>query len=285
VKYYQPRLLGLRFPIDLDGYYEPGAKSVTQPYRIEQFGANINLRRELRKYTQLWLTGSYQHVNIYGIEASKQDEFKELQGISIRRKVGISLENDTRSNHFIPTGGSQTILYTEFFGGILGGDHNFFKTTVSWSRFLQPQGSTKLRTWAFRFKLGRAIPYSSGDFVPRLDRFFLGGASTIRGYTENTIGPKDANNDPEGGTILGLANLEYREGLFWKLGWSMFLDYGNIWLENREVGFNSMRLSGGAGLQFFSPLGPIRLDYGRKLLVGDKGLTGGRLHLSILYAF
>ena len=285
LNYFQPWLLGLRVPLDLEAYYEPGAKSVIQPYRIEQFGGNINLRQQLRKQTRLWLSGSYQQVNIYGISESEEEVFRRDKGINIRRKMGFSLENDTRSNLFVPLGGSHTNLQAEFFGGILGGDHNFAKVVLSWSRYFPAAGGTQLETWAFRLKLGRAFEYKLKDFVPSFDRFYLGGASSIRGYVENSLGPKDSAGKVVGGKIIGLTSLEYRKALFGKLGWSMFLDWGNAWLETENVTWRSLRLSGGLGLQYFSPLGPIRLDYGRKLLRGSEGLKGGRLHLSILYAF
>jgi outer membrane protein insertion porin family len=290
LNYTQNWTLGLRIPFELEAYYEPGAKSAIQSYRIEQFGGNLNLRQQLRKQTRLWLTGSYQQVNIYGIPEEQVETFRNQQGISIRRKVGFSLENDSRSSIFVPQGGSLTQLQTEYYGGILGGDHNFAKIVLSWSRYFQTPGISQLEVWAFRLKGGKAFEYSLKDFVPSLDRFYLGGASSIRGYDENSLGPKaidDSTGDTVvvGGKIFMLANVEYRKALFSKLGWSMFLDWGNVWLETKNITIRSMRLSGGFGLQYFSPLGPVRLDYGRRLLRGQDGLKGGRLHLSILYAF
>jgi outer membrane protein insertion porin family len=285
LNYHQPWIMGLKLPIDLEAYFEPGAKSLIQPYRVEQFGGNINLRQQLRRQTRLWVSGSYQQVNIFGIPDEEEESFRRELGINVRRKVELSLENDTRSNILIPLRGSYTQLRVELYGGILGGDHNFSKVIGTWSRYMQPGSRAKLETWAFRLKVGRAFEYSLKDFVPSFDRFYMGGASTIRGYSENSLGPEDTAGAPIGGKVLFLANAEYRSALFGKLGWSMFLDYGNVWLDTKQVSLNSLRLSGGFGLQFFSPLGPIRLDYGRKLLRGQEGLQGGRLHLSILYAF
>lgn len=290
LNFYQPWTFGLRIPLDLEAYYEPGAKSAIQSYRIEQFGGNLNLKQELRKQTRLWLTGSYQQVNVFGIPEDQQATFRRDQGINIRRKIGISLENDSRNSIFVPQGGSLTQLQTEFYGGILGGDHNFSKIVLSWSRYFQTPGISQLEVWALRLKGGRAFEYRLRDFVPSLDRFYLGGASSIRGYDENSLGPIVIDDSTGaivvvGGKIFALANLEYRKALFGKFGWSMFLDWGNVWLETKNVRIQSMRLSGGFGLQYFSPLGPTRIDYGRRLLHGDRGLKGGRLHLSILYAF
>lgn len=290
LNYGQNWTLGLRIPLELEAYYEPGAKSAKQPYRIEQFGGNLNLRQQIRRQTRLWLSGSYQQVNIYGISEEQQETFRKEKGISIRRKTGFSLENDNRSSIFVPQGGSLTQLQTEYYGGIFGGDHNFAKIVLSWSRYFQTPGVSQLEVWAFRLKGGRAFEYRLKDFVPSLDRFYLGGASSIRGYDENSLGPTVIDDSTGktvvvGGKIFMLANVEYRKALFGKLGWSMFLDGGNVWVETENISWRALRLSGGFGVQFFSPLGPIRLDYGRKLLHGSDGLKGGRLHLSILYAF
>jgi outer membrane translocation and assembly module TamA len=81
-----------------------------------------------------------------------------------------------------------------------------------------------------------------------------------------------------------LVNAELRKSLFWKLGYTVFLDAGNVWAEPTNFKVSDIRLTGGVGLQFFTPIGPIRLDYARRILRnGDP--AEGMWHLAILYAF
>ncbi|MCJ7508699.1 MAG: BamA/TamA family outer membrane protein, partial [candidate division Zixibacteria bacterium] len=72
--------------------------------------------------------------------------------------------------------------------------------------------------------------------------------------------------------------------LFWKFGYTLFADAGNGWLSANDISAQSIRVTAGLGLQFFTPIGPLRLDYGHRMVrAGDE--EGGRFHLSILYAF
>ena len=79
-------------------------------------------------------------------------------------------------------------------------------------------------------------------------------------------------------------NVELRSTLFWRLGWQAFLDAGNLWYEAEHANLQDVRVTGGVGVVFFTPVGPLRLDYARRIIrAGDE--PGGRFHLSILYAF
>lgn len=285
ISFIEPWFLGTRTPLGLDFFYDPGVKSVIQRYRIEEFGTNVSLTREIRKTSRVGLGGSFQQITIFDISPAEESLYRQENGINERRKISLSFENDTRSNIFIPLGGSLTQIYLENVGGVLGGDNNFFKVVASWSRYFEAQRVKKFKVWATRLKLGYIKDLPPTNYVPTFDRFYMGGASSIRGYVENSIGAKDSSGTPLGGNILGLANLEYRSDWFWKFGWNFFIDYGNIWSETEQISFRNIRLTAGVGIQYFSPLGPIRLDYGRRLLRGDKPLKDGRLHLSLLYSF
>lgn len=282
--YVEPWFFGTRTVFNLDLYYEPGVKSFLQPYRIESFGGNVNFSREYKSHTKGWLTYSYQQVDIYDIHRDKLETYKEEQGINVRRKMIFSGERDTRNNIFIPLKGSFSQIHAEYVGGILGGDNNFFKLMLSWSRYNRLSRRNVLNVLATRLRFGYMDGLSRKDYVPTFDRFYMGGASTIRGYEENSMGPKGEGGIATGGKIMMLGNLEYRRALFWKFGYTIFVDAGNLWFSTKHVNAGDIKLSSGIGLQLFTPLGPLRVDYGRQLPLKESPDTG-RFHLSILYAF
>ena len=284
LRYVEPWLLGSRTLLALDLYYEPGVQSAVQKYRIESYGGNINFSREYKKHTKVWLTGSYQQVHIYSIPPEELETYKREQGINVRRMIILSGEKDTRGNIFIPLAGSFTQLYTQYVGGFMGGDNNFFKSTFSWSRYNQLGKRNILNVFATRIKFGYAGELNRKDYIPTFDRFYMGGASTIRGYQENSMGPMDETQTPTGGKVMILGNLEYRRELLWKFGYTIFVDAGNIWGKVKDVNMKDFKLTSGLGIQFFTPVGPLRLDYGRQIPIKENPQTG-RFHLSILYAF
>jgi len=284
IGFVEPWFLNTRTPFNLDLYYEPGVKSVIQPYRIESYGGNFNFSREYRKSTKFYLTFSYQQVKVYDIPSDTLEEFKREQGISIRRKMDFTIENDTRPNPFVPASGSYFQLFNELVGGFLGGDNHFYKLIWTWSRYNTLGNPNEINVLATRIKVGYEQRLAKDKYIPTFDRFYAGGAYTIRGYSENTLGPKDAEGKNIGGGVMLLVNAEVRKALFWKFGYTVFLDAGNVWAEPENFKASSLRLTGGMGVQFFTPIGPIRLDYARRILRnGDPAV--GTWHLAILYAF
>jgi len=284
LRFVEPWLLGRRILSDLNFYYEPGVKSLIQPYRIESYGADLNFSREISPYTKIWLTPSFQWVSIYDVLPEQEEEIKREQGINVRRRLILFAESDTRDNIFIPLNGSFTRLHSEFVGGFLGGDNHFFKLILSWNRYHRLGTPGKLNVLAIRFKGGYAERLRRGEYVPSFDRFYMGGASTVRGYAENSMGPKDSAGKVKGGKVMIIGNIEWRRALFWKFGYTVFADAGNLWLEPKNAKIKDLRVTAGIGIQFFTPIGPLRLDYAQRI-IRDDDPEGGRFHLSILYAF
>jgi outer membrane protein assembly factor BamA len=128
--------------------------------------------------------------------------------------------------------------------------------------------------------------------IPISERFFLGGASSIRGYNFETVAPRAKDGTPTGGDSMALFNLELRFPLPYEFGFVTFIDAGNAWLLSRNVsvenfkqtGTGGLRYGAGVGLRYNTPVGPFRLDYGFKLnpLPGE---SRGQLHFTIGQAF
>lgn len=280
--YTEPWPFNLRLPATLELAYEPGVTNAIQPYRIQRIEGNLSLFREWSRYTRTWLVFKYDRVDIFGIDPSLEEQFRSDQGINISRSITATRQRDTRDSPFLPSRGSFTNADAEFAGDFLGGDYDFIRLEGSWSRYFRLAESRNII--AHRIKFGYLDGIGTGDRVPAQERFFLGGANTVRGYKENSIGPKSSEGVPLGGELVIIGNLELRRPLIGLLWTSMFVDIGNIWLRPEDFRPSDWRVGAGAGLQFISPVGPIRLDYARRV-IRDGEPPGGRLHLSILYAF
>jgi outer membrane protein insertion porin family len=101
--------------------------------------------------------------------------------------------------------------------------------------------------------------------LPVFEKYFLGGIETLRGFEFASVSPRDPETDDKiGGERMMVYNLEYRFPLFKEHGISglVFLDTGNSYTKDQGYDFGDMRESVGTGVRWFSPVGPIRLEYG-----------------------
>lgn len=278
----EPWPFNLRVPATLELAYEPGVRSAIQPYRIGRWEANLTLFREWSRITRTWVVFTYERADIYGLDPTIAEQFRADAGITISRTVTFSRQRDSRDSPLLPTRGSFTTTELEFAGSFLGGDNDFVRAEGSWSRYYRVADSRNIL--AHRLKIGYLDGLGAADRVPAQELFFLGGANSVRGFRENTIGPKNEDGIPLGGELAVVANLELRRPLWGRLWGSAFVDAGNNWARTEDFRITDLRAGAGVGLQFVSPVGPLRVDYARRM-VRDGEEPGARIHVSILYAF
>ncbi len=281
--YTEPYLLGLRMPLITTFTYEPGVHSLLQNYRIETIRLDATIVREFSLWTRLSISGTYEQFRISGVGSDSAQLYKEELGLNVDREISLALETDTRPllNKFNPSSGSLTLYELNYVGGPLGGDNSFVRAVFSWSKYNK---FTSNGVFASRIKLGWVTAFGKSTEVPTKERFYLGGAYTVRGFKENTLGPVDVKGDPAGGEAIGLLNLELRKPLFWQIWGSTFIDCGYNVADIKQVSFREVAVTFGVGVQWVSPVGPIRVDYGRRTNINDYP-SGGSFHFSILYAF
>jgi translocation and assembly module TamA len=109
---------------------------------------------------------------------------------------------------------------------------------------------------------------SSLEALPPSVRFFAGGASTVRGYDYQSLGPKDIFGNVIGGKHLLVGNIELERGISKLFGVAAFYDVGNAFNS-----LNQMDLQQGVGLgvRLYTPVGAMRLDLARQINVKDPG--------------
>jgi translocation and assembly module TamA len=115
---------------------------------------------------------------------------------------------------------------------------------------------------------------SDFDRLPASLRFFAGGDNSVRGYSLDSIGPRDADDNVVGGKNLLVGSLEYEHRILEKWGVAAFVDSGDVF--DTEV--PEFKTGVGFGLRWLSPVGPVRVDLASGL---DEPGDAVRLHLSI----
>lgn len=278
-RYTEPWIFGLRLPTTAQLSFEPRVRSAIHQYWLRKIVGEVSFHASSGLTKKAWLSFIHEDVK-FDIDTLNSRKLRLAEGVSITRKVTLTLEKDSRPNILVPTSGSLTRLSLEWAGGPLGGDVDFYKAVGSWARYQMYAASI----FATRFKLGWVMEHSLKEPVPTIDRFYLGGANSIRGYQENHVGPLAVDGSPSGGQAFGIANVEMRTPVIWKLWFTVFGDIGNNWNRPADVQLNHLLVTLGVGVQYISPVGPLRLDYGRRVIHHGHPASD-RMHLAILFSF
>ncbi|MBU4303080.1 MAG: outer membrane protein assembly factor BamA [Candidatus Omnitrophica bacterium] len=256
-------------------------------------GGDLRLGKEISEYLRGDLTYRLDQIEISNI-SDNSPELKDEEGTNVISVISPSLTYDSRDNVFDTRKGNLLTGSFDFAG--LGGDKSYLKFFGRASHYFpMPRGAV----FEVRGRLGLAQPYGDTEKLPIYERFFAGGAYTIRGYEERGVGPVDVNSkDPLGGASLAVGNIEYTYPLFSFLKVAAFYDVGNVWeklgdiFSNKDA--NGVENSGGfksalgLGLRIKTPIGPIMLDYGipmDKQSGESSKKSGGRFHFSASHGF
>jgi outer membrane protein insertion porin family len=105
------------------------------------------------------------------------------------------------------------------------------------------------------------IAGNQGHEVPVYERYILGGINSLRGLED--VGPKDPfTGEVIGGTTMLVFNFEWVYPLIKNAGLKglFFFDTGNTWVNG--IHLDDMRKTAGVGVRWYSPIGPLRLEWG-----------------------
>ncbi len=141
-------------------------------------------------------------------------------------------------------------------GSLQGGFNGYLRTQIDSSAYL-PLG--RKIVLAGRTRLGSISGTALNNIAPSR-RFYAGGGGSIRGFSFQDIGPRDAFGDPIGGRSLAEFSLEARVR-FGAFGVVPFVDIGNIYTGSLPR-LDKMRVGAGLGGRYYSSFGPIRIDIG-----------------------
>jgi outer membrane protein assembly complex protein YaeT len=305
----QPYLLSPHFSFGTQAQYwhtdEPA-------FVLDNVGGRVTVTREFarrgrsllgsRPATTLALTYAneweeYSISNAALADLSQRDELIAL-GLDPRTGTGrgqrssLSLDGgrNTTNNILDAKRGYVADLHLEQAGGWLAGDYNYFEVTGE-GRYYLSLGNVAVL--AVRARAGSID--GAGDLernVPFYKRYFLGGATNLRGWGRFDVAPLSGSGLPLGGHSFTNFSLEIRAPIWNKLGGVIFVDGGNVWSRQWDFNLNDMRYDVGPGLRYNTPIGPIRADLGFQLnpipdllVNGKREARHFRFHFSIGQAF
>jgi outer membrane protein insertion porin family len=236
-------------------------RRVNQDYTQNSLGGDVRFGAPIGDYTRWNALYRLSQEKVSHVADNASSELLEAQGTTIMSMVGGSIARDTRDNLQAPTRGNYSLFGADF-AGIGTGDNRFFRITATTTQH-QPLWFDHVLSG--RLMTGYALGWSNTP-VPLFERYYLGGANTIRSFKSRQISPVDNSGTDIGGNFQVLGNLEYTVPLPFGIRAAVFFDVGNVYGPDQSVhlpiDLTNLKYAIGPGLRWNSPFGPIRVDYG-----------------------
>lgn len=311
------RLFQSLWGVTLSSFYE---KRERASFSQRQIGNPILFERRtnspLRHYFRLSSDVSEVFDVLVPESTFRQENYRVPLGRLRLVSAGYAIVRDTRNDPLAATRGSYSSIDLRTFGGRAHRDFEGETPVETRQRFtkmfLQGNFYRPLPlgfSWSSSARLGVGWRGAS-EPIPLQERYFAGGDSTVRGFGQDRLGyvetererlDIDGDGTPErpvletgtlehetlrplGGESLLILNNELRHRIVGSLFATTFLDAGNVYPRATDITRGRLRTTAGLGLRLDTSVGPLRLEYGRKL-DRQKGESPGEFVLSLGQSF
>jgi outer membrane protein insertion porin family len=262
------RLFGLNVPASLAIYR---TDEILADRDLLRRGLWIDFGDLLKRPLRPWFRYEYEIIQPENLPADDlppviNDEFQESKVASITPSIAW----DTRDNPLAPTRGVFASASVQYAFPAFEAESHFLKVQTGATVY----GPIWRGLGAAGLRLGAIEPIGAGSSrhpnlqIPFAYRFFAGGRTTHRAFKTDMLGiPGQTiiDDDAIGGNALILLNLEYRRKIAGQLYAAIFVDAGNVWASPSNISFGDIRWGPGIGLNYLTPAGPLRAEYGWKI--------------------
>lgn len=254
---------------------------ILDDYDKDTVGGRVRFTYPVGEFSTFYAAYSLNRYNIRDVEWDAGKTIQDMAGKHLASQITLAMARDTTNRRFNPSEGSTNQITLDVAGNYLGGNVAFIRPVYTGNYFLSLPWDTVFHV---RGEAGWAFKNGSRDVEP-FEKFYLGGIDSIRGY--KTISPADPKGSDSwcGGDKELFANFEYIFPLNSEIGMLglVFFDVGNTWEED-DWGFDLVS-SVGVGIRWYSPLGPLRLEYGYPLNSLDHQGSKGKFEFTIGQTF
>jgi outer membrane protein insertion porin family len=300
LSFVEPWFLDQRLLFGFDAFHHQASYLSTE-FVEARTGVDFRLEKALNEFLRAGVQYGIQDITEKVVDTASQ-ELRSQNGVKLRSSVLGTLVYDARDNVFLTTRGNRTELSAELVGGPVGGDINVYKLNAKTTSFFPLFGDNVLEllgatgvveAFGQTFHSGPIVDEDPSPFlrlvkvddVPMFDRYFLGGANTLRGFTFRKVGPKDVDEEPVGGNTYVNATAEYTIPIVTRIRGAVFYDVGEVEKDSYSYAMGGLYSDAGIGVRLNLPIGPIRLDYGYPIQSDKATGRTGKIQFSVGYQF
>lgn len=261
VRFTNPRIYDSQVSGSVEGYQWTREYD---DYTRETIGGGIDVGHPLFEEWRIYYGYSLSDTDLTDISPNASSVILRSKDIHVISEGEVSLVRDTRDKYFSPTSGSRNSITVAYAGGPLGGDAEYTKLEGSSSWYFPMVWQT-----VFHVKVAAGQAFENEDNkLPVYEHFYLGGMNSIRGFESARISPRDpVTGERIGGDKMWYTNVAIIFPLVKDLGLDgeLFTDFGNVYAVEDDWDFGDYKKAAGFGINWASPLGPLRMALGFNL--------------------
>lgn len=249
-------------------------------YSLDARGTGLTLGYPLWEKVSGYIGYTFSISDIQDVNQDTASQIiKDQAGQRTTSAATLTLARDSTDDFMFPTKGTKASIGVEYAGPPLGGDVKLIKYSAGANAYYP-------LFWDMVFATKARIGFLQNtdddtNRIPIFERYVLGGINLLRGF--RYVGPTNPGTaDVIGGTTMAVFSFELIFPFIKDAGMKgvLFYDAGNTW--NNAYYIDDLRQSVGCGIRWYSPIGPLRLEYG--YVINRRGLnddTSGRLEFTI----
>jgi outer membrane protein insertion porin family len=298
LEYTEPYFLSSHMSLNFEGR---GWQAVEPVYSQNVLGGRASLRHQAdqQTYWTVSLINEFQRSSITNAALEDFTIRNNLIALGLDPRTGATrgttaavafdVNRNTTNNILDANHGYVLSGHVEQAGKWLWGTYNYWEVTAEARQYTRVARSF---VWANRLHAGTIDALGASSAVPFFKRYFLGGATSVRGWGRFEVSPLSGFGLPIGGLSMLEGSSEIRKPLFGKLGGVAFFDFGAVSNESLRLPTGELVYAAGPGLRYLTPVGPARVDFGYQLnrienlrVNGQPEARHWRIHFSIGQAF
>ena len=266
----------------IDAYNQ--AQTYENRYDLDRYGGGLRFSYPVFDYTRLYWGYTYELNDIEITDYDNaSDNAIDLEGVNTTSSARVALGYDSTNKFFNPTEGSKHSISFEYAG--LGGDIGYDKFEAESGWYIP---IFKGLVGFLHGKGGIVHANDEDKLLPDYETYYLGGINSLRGFDYRGVHLTEINEEGDEVKVGGKKMVQFNAELIFPLVKEfsvmgvVFYDTGNVYDQSIDLG--DMRKSAGYGLRWFSPLAPIRIEYGY-ILDPREGEGTGRWEFTMGGAF
>jgi len=235
-------------------------------YETKEYGSSVNFRLPVTENNTVSTEFSYTNtkLNLQSNSSSELSRFVTQNGDTYNLlKMAAGFSYDTRNKRVLPDKGALYSISTEVSLPSFGNSLQFYKVDfkTQWFKDIYEDFILTLGV-----DLGYGDSYGDTTELPFFENFFAGGPRSVRGFLENTLGPRTSSNRPLGGDrrIVGNAEIILPVPFLTDFKKSVrvtgFVDAGNVYGPNEDLDLSEIRYSTGVSAIWISPFGAVSMS-------------------------